>query len=87
MPRARASVVGLKTDNGENWEIGQLRTDASFEKYADEMHMMTWQSATRKGITWQQRRINGRHLAHRSRVVTTHHKKLASKVTKELVTR
>ena len=52
MPRARVSVAGLKTDKGENWET---RTDASFEKHADEMHMMTWQGATRKQMTWQRR--------------------------------
>ena len=34
MPRARASVVGLKTDNGRNEEI---ETDASFENM-----MMQW---------------------------------------------
>ena len=34
------------------------------------MHMMTWQSATRKQMTWQRRRITGRHLAHRNRGVT-----------------
>ena len=27
---------------------GRTRTDASFEKHADEMQMMTWQNATRK---------------------------------------
>ena len=50
MPRARASVVGLRTDNGENEETG---TDASFEKHDDAMHMVTWQDATRKRKTWQ----------------------------------
>ena len=39
--------------------------DASFEKHDDAMQMMTWQNATRKKMTWQQRRITGRHLAHR----------------------
>ena len=34
---------------------GGTRTDASFEKHADEMQMMTWQNATRKQITWKQR--------------------------------
>ena len=48
MPRARASVVGLKTDNGED---GETWTDASFEKHADAMHMMTWQEATCEQIT------------------------------------
>ena len=32
--------------------------------------MMTWQNATCKQMTWQQRRIAGRHLAHRIRGVT-----------------
>ena len=50
---------------------GETRTDASFEKHADEMQMLTWQNATRKRMTWQQQRITGRHLAHRSRGVTT----------------
>ena len=36
-----------------------------FEKHADEMQMMTWQSATRKKMTWQRRRITSKHLAHR----------------------
>ena len=52
--------------------------DASFEKHADGMEMMTWQNATRKQMTWQQRRITGRHLAHRIRGVTAiHHTTLA----------
>ena len=49
---------------------GGTRTDASFEKHADEMQMMTWKNATRKQMTWQQRRITGRHLAHHIRGVT-----------------
>ena len=49
---------------------GGNRTDASFEKHADEMQMLTWQNATRKQMTWKQRRITGRHLAHRIRGVT-----------------
>ena len=40
---------------------GRIRMDASFEKHADEMQMMTW----------QRQRITGRHLAHRIRGVTT----------------
>ena len=44
--------------------------DASFEKHEDEMQMMTWKNATRKQMTWQQRRITGRRLAHRIRGVT-----------------
>ena len=44
--------------------------DASFEKHDDAMQMMTWQNATRKQMTWQRRRITGRHLAHRNRGVT-----------------
>ena len=67
MSRARASVKGLGTDNGEN---RGTRTDASFEKHADEMQMITWQNVTRKQVTWQQRRIAGRQLAHRIRGVT-----------------
>ena len=35
-------------DNGDNG------TDADLEKHADEMHMMTWQDATHKQMTWQQ---------------------------------
>ena len=31
---------------------------------------MTWQNVTRKHMTWQGRRITGRHLAHRIRGVT-----------------
>ena len=34
---------------------GRTETDASFEKHADEMEMMTWQNAARKKMTWQQR--------------------------------
>ena len=49
---------------------GGTRTDASFEKHADEMEMMTWQNATRKQMTWQLWQITGRHLAHRIRGVT-----------------
>ena len=49
---------------------GGTRTDASFEKHADEMQMMTWQDATRKQTTWQRQRVNGRHMAHRIRGVT-----------------
>ena len=49
---------------------GGTRTDASFEKHAEEMQKMTWQNATRKQMTWQQRRITGRHLAHQIRGVT-----------------
>ena len=37
----------------------------------NEMHMMTWQNATCKQMTWQQRRITGRHLARRIRGVTS----------------
>ena len=58
---------------GSEWttkRTGGTRTDASFEKHAGEMQMMTWQNATRKHMTWQQRRITGRHLAHRIRGVT-----------------
>ena len=49
---------------------GRTRKDASFEKHADEMQMMTWQNATCKQMTWQLQRITGRHLAHRIRGVT-----------------
>ena len=38
VPRARASVSGLRTDNGRN---GETRADASFEKHDDAIHMMT----------------------------------------------
>ena len=37
----------------------------------NEMHMMTWQYATRKQMTWQRWRITGGHLAQRIRGVTT----------------
>ena len=63
-------------DDGASGSVGSRngqqgeRPDASFEKHADEMQMMTWQSATRKQMTWQQRRITGRHLAHGIRGVT-----------------
>ena len=50
---------------------GGTRTDASFEKHADENQMMTWQNAIRNQMTWKLRRITGRHLAHRIRGVTT----------------
>ena len=50
---------------------GRTQTDASFEKHADEMQMMTWQNATLKQMTRQGRRITSRHLAHRIRGVTT----------------
>ena len=42
---------------GSEWttkRTGGTRTDASSEKHADEMQMMTWQNATRKQMTWQQ---------------------------------
>ena len=32
---------------------GGTRTHASLEKYANEMPMMTWKSATRKQMTWE----------------------------------
>ena len=78
MPRAHASVSGLRTDNGENWET---RTNASFEKHDDAMHMMTWQYATRKQKTRQQQQITGRHLAQQSRGVTTlhHYERISSR--------
>ena len=50
---------------------GRTGTDASFEKHADEMQMMTWQNATHKQMTWQRRRITRGHLVHRIRGVTT----------------
>ena len=56
------------------------RTDASLEKHADEMQMMTWQSATRKQTTWQLRRITGGHLAHRIRGVTTFYLRFEGKI-------
>ena len=67
----RTSVTGLRTENRENWETWKLWTDASFEKHAYEMQMMTWQNATRKQMTWQRQRITGGHLAQRIRGVTT----------------
>src|SRR3954464_14524495 len=53
-----------KTDNGEDARIYEMNT------YANAMHMMTWQSATCKHMTWQRRRITGGHLAHQTRGVT-----------------
>ena len=40
----------------------------------NEMHMMTWQNATSKQMTWKGRRITGRHLAQRTRGVTAGYK-------------
>ena len=60
-------MAGLRTDNERT---GGTRTDASFEKHADEMQIMTWQKATREHMTWQGWRITGRHLAHQIRGVT-----------------
>ena len=68
MPRARASVSGSERTTERT---GGTRTDANFEKHADEMQMMTWKNATRKKMTWEQRRITGGHPAHRIRGVTT----------------
>ena len=39
-----------------------------------QMRMMTWWNATRKKMTWQRRRITGRHLARRSRGITMMYK-------------
>src|SRR3954467_14529338 len=68
MPRARASVVGLRTDKGENSENPDR---CKFRKHDDVMRMMTWQDATRKQMTKQQQRITGGQLAHRIWGVTT----------------
>ena len=82
MPRARASVFGLGTDNKEN---RQNPNGCKFWKTcrwnADEVQMMTWQNATRKQMTWQRRQITGRHLAHRIRGVTTlhHYERISSR--------
>ena len=57
-------VPDCKTDNGEMLEC-KKRT-----RMQNEMHMMTWQNATRKKMIWQRRQITGRHLAHRIRGVT-----------------
>ena len=46
---ARANVDGLRTDRERT--RGTL-ADASFEKHADDMQMMTWKNATRKQMTW-----------------------------------
>ena len=43
-------MYGLITDNRKNDET---RTDASFEKHDDAMHMMTCKNATRIQMTWQ----------------------------------
>ena len=78
MPRARASVSGLRTDKGRNWENPG---ECKFRKHDDAMHMMTWQDATRKQMTKQQQRITRRHLAHRCRGVTTlhHYERISSR--------
>ena len=78
MPRARASVVGLRTDNRRNWGNPD---GCKFQKHDDAMHMMTWWNATCKQMTWQRQRITGRHLAHRSRGVTTlhHYERISSR--------
>ena len=78
MPRARASVSGLRTDNRGNWGNPD---GCRFWKHDDAMHMMTWWNATRKQMTWQQQWITGRHLAHRSRGVTTlhHYERISSR--------
>ena len=47
MPRARASVSGLRTDNGENWDTPD---ECKFWKRDDAMHMLTWWNATRKQL-------------------------------------
>ena len=67
MPRARASVVGLRTDNGEN---SKNPDECKFWKYEDAMQMMTWKNATRKQMTRQQQWITRRHLAQRSQGAT-----------------
>src|SRR3954466_5341616 len=78
MPRARASVIGLRTDKGENSENPD---GCKFRKYDDAMRMMAWQDATRKQMTWQQRRITGGHLTHQIRGVTTlhHYERISSR--------
>ena len=78
MPRARASVSGLRTDHGENWGKPD---GCKFWKHDDAKHMMTWQDATCKRMTWQRQRITGRHLAQRSRDVTTlhHYERISSR--------
>ena len=67
MPRARASVSGLRTDNGENrgnpngckfWKTCWWNADDDMVKY------------NTQAMTWQQRQITGGHLAHRIRGVT-----------------
>ena len=78
MPRARASVVW--TPNGQRREP-EDPDGCKFWKHADAMRMMTWQDATRKRMTSQQQWITGRHLAHRSRGVTTlhHYERISSR--------
>ena len=50
-------------------------------RWHDAMHMMTWWNATHKQMTLQRRWITGRHLAQRSRGVTTlhHYKRISSR--------
>ena len=78
MPRARASVVWLRMDNRENSENPD---ECKFLKHVDAMHLMTWQDATRKQMTRQQQRNTGRHLAQRSRGITTlyHYERISSR--------
>ena len=50
---------GLRGATGARESVGSRNgqrgkgPDASFEKHADEMQMMTWKSVTRKQMTWQ----------------------------------
>ena len=74
MSRARACVVGLRTDNDENL---QLITDASFENWRQRgadamlmMRMMRMMMRQKKIDTRQKRKENGNLLERRSRAVT-----------------
>ena len=72
----RGATGACESVGSRNGQWGK-RPDASFEKHDDAMQMMTWQNATRKQKTWQRRRINGRHVAHRIRGITRYYRALA----------
>ena len=78
--RAAGACKGVWTQNGQRKERGD-RDRCKFWKHDDAMHMMTWQDATRKRMTWQWQRITGRHLARRSRGATTlhHYERISSR--------
>ena len=69
--RGRVQVcLGSERTMERNWGNPD---GCKFWKRDNAMRMMTWQDATHKRMTWQQQRITGKHLAHRSRGVSTRH--------------